>query len=183
MRKHQVNGSAAPVKVRAPVRVRAAVAGSEPSPDLSRPLTGMGSTRGPPIASGGAGVAQCDGLVNADVRRSQRSWKPSQSCLEGIAYASQDLTLAEGEMDQTHATDDGAVMQSCLPCRLPLAQTNSVMYGDCRTLAPTIEGIVGEAQGGTDHVFWFWESVFSAAESDFCHGSSPSREGPGGRVE
>ena len=53
-------------------------------------------------------------------------------------------------------------------CRAACHLHRQMMYGHCRTLAPTIEGIVGEAQGGTDHVFWFWESVFSAAESDFC---------------
>ena len=31
-----------------------------------------------------------------------------------------------------------------------------------------VGGIAENAQGGSDHAFWFWESVFSASGSDFC---------------
>ena len=78
----------------------------------------------------GAPAADCDGLMDAAVRRSQRSWKPSQSCLEGIAHVSRDVTLAEVEMDQMYASHDGIVMQSCLPSCVPLAQSGGVYNAD-----------------------------------------------------
>ena len=104
----------------APVGVRAAVAGSEASSSFSGSLPGSGLARGPPVVSGGARAAQCD-EADAGVRRSQRSWKPSQNCLEGIAHASRDVTLAEEEMDQTTASDD-VVQQSCIPNCVRLTQ-------------------------------------------------------------
>ena len=129
-----------------PSRVRTAVASSESSSDLPGPLSGMGLARGPPGVSGGAPAAQHDGMAVAGMRRSQRSWKPSQSCLEGIAFVSREVTLAEEEMDRASAVEEGVDFQPGMPRCLPLTHK----------------------KGTTEHVFWFWESVFSVAESDFC---------------
>ena len=136
-------------------------AGSVASSSISGPLPGMGLTRGPPVVSGGAQAVERDDVVDVGVRRSQRSWKPSQGCLEGIAHVSREVTQAELELDVAEQKGEG-------PSTAPSLHASEELCTGGGTDADIQGSSNGYAQAGTDHAFWFWDSVFSAAESDFC---------------
>ena len=134
----------------------------------SSSITGGGFGRGPPIFSGGARSSRGDGVVDAEVRRSQRSWKPSNSCLESIAHVSRELTLAETEMDQSDATPVGDGQGGGAVGVMPSFQDSGVLpqlWDLASKAGESATGGMGRpSQVEGDLAFWFWEPV----HTDFC---------------
>ena len=105
----------------------------------------------------------------------KRSWKPSVSCLESIAFVSREVSQAEMDMDQFDAMSVGdgqyCGATTCMPTlqdkgvgsQLPPRVLNSDFRRD------PLSGDKGRySLVDGDLAFWFWESVFSATDSDFC---------------
>ena len=144
--------------------------------------TGNSLAREPPVVSGGARARQHEDADDFGVRRSQRAWKPSQGCLANIAHVCRDVLQAEEEMDQMSSLHDIGLQVPIVIPWVPPPQDSRVVHSAIPTsehfLAFPQMCVGGKAQtsalegdhtqGASDHIFWFWESVFSAAESEFC---------------
>jgi hypothetical protein len=84
---------------------------------------------------------------------------------------SRELALAEAEMDQSDATPVGdgqgcgavGIMHSFQDSGLPQLWSLASKAGESAT-----GGMGRTSQVEGDLAFWFWESVFSAADTDFC---------------
>ena len=148
--------------------------------------------RRPPVLPGGARSGQDDGEGDVEMRRSQRSWKPSVSCLESIAFVSREVSQAEMEMGQFDAMSVGDGQYCGATTYMPTLQDKGVgtqlpprvLNSDFRAGDP-LSGDKGRySLVDGDLAFWFWECVqcnrLKLLPQETCgsHGPTTGGQGP-----